>query len=301
MEIYLLLGEKSSKLKDIDLFCHVFEKNNVKIRRILTDDIDISTDGVYINGRLSPLPDCVISAYYGNMISHNLYITQMFESIGILCIDSYDCLIDAKDKLKTIFKIKKHMPEINIPKTLFYSPNITEEMLSSIGYPLVVKINSGSKGKGVALCNSFEEAIKKAKEFSLTFNDDIIFQEYISSSKGIDLRFILCGGKYITSFTRSNSNSFISNVAQGGKITHFDADEFLIRQTEKLASILDINLGSIDYLFGENGKYYFCESNGMPGLKYTKAYVEMGRENPLDKIFENIMLQINEHKKKADI
>lgn len=296
MEIYILLGEKSNKLKDIDLFCKAFEDNGLKLKKVMAEDIDISLSDnncIYIKGVRHSLPDAVISAYFGNIDSHNLYITQMLESMGVLCINSSSCLTLARDKLKTFIKIKQCLPEILIPKTILYSKNITEDILKeTIGFPLVVKIINGSKGMGVETAGNFSEAVKKAEILKEKFNDDIIFQEYIKSSFGKDLRFIICGKKYITSFTRSSTDGFISNVSQGGKITPFAADKSLIDTAEKLAELLDINLGSIDFLFGSDNKFYFCESNGMPGLNYTKAYTDLGLENPMNLICRNIKNQI---------
>lgn len=39
MKIFILLGEKSSKLKDIDLFCKAFNDNGLKLQKIMADDI----------------------------------------------------------------------------------------------------------------------------------------------------------------------------------------------------------------------------------------------------------------------
>ena len=300
MKIFILLGEKSSKLKDIDLFCKAFNDNGLKLQKIMADDINISLSDkscIYINGVKQSLPDAVISAYFGNMDSHNLYVTQMLESMGVLCINSSSCLTLARDKLKTFIKIKQHLPEIFLPKTVLYSKNITENILKeTTGFPLVVKIINGSKGMGVETADNFSEAITKAEFLKKKFNDDIIFQEYIKSSYGKDLRFIICGGKYITSFIRSSSEGFTSNVAQGGKITPFSADTELIAAAEKLAALLDINLGSIDFLFGSDNRFYFCESNGMPGLNYTQAYTDLGLENPMNLICRNIKKQIENNK-----
>lgn len=149
---------------------------------------------------------------------------------------------------------------------------------------------------GVETADNFSEAITKAEFLKKKFNDDIIFQEYIKSSYGKDLRFIICGGKYITSFIRSSSEGFTSNVAQGGKITPFPADTGLIAAAEKLAALLDINLGSIDFHFGSDNRFYFCESNGMPGLNYTQAYTDLGLENPMNLICRNIKKQIENNK-----
>ena len=177
MKIFILLGEKSSKLKDIDLFCKAFNDNGLKLQKIMADDINISLSDkncIYINGVKQSLPDAVISAYFGNMDSHNLYVTQMLESMGVLCINSSYCLTLARDKLKTFIKIKQHLPEILLPKTVFYSKNITENILKeTAGFPLVVKIINGSKGMGVETADNFSEAITKAEFLKKKFNDHL--------------------------------------------------------------------------------------------------------------------------------
>lgn len=94
MEIYLLLGEKSAALKDIDILCDSFEKNGIKLKKVMTNSIDISypfNGQISLNGQKHPLPDAVISAYFGNINAYNLYVTRYFESMGVLCINTADC------------------------------------------------------------------------------------------------------------------------------------------------------------------------------------------------------------------
>ncbi len=296
MEIYLLLGEKSAALKDIDIFCSAFEKNGIKLKKVMTDTIDISypfNGQISINGQKCPVPDAVISAYFGNINDYNLYVTRYFESMGVLCINTADCIVDARDKLKTILKIGQNLPEIKIPDTLLLSQNTTAEFINEkMSFPCVIKIINGSKGIGVELCQSAKEAIDKAEKFKLKYSDGTMLQKYISQSKGCDLRFIICGGKYVVSFIRYNSESFLSNVAKGGETIPYTPNEKEIKTAESIASLLNINLGSVDFLTGQNNELFFCEANAMPGLNYTKAFVKAGKGNPLDIIAQNIKDQI---------
>lgn len=296
MEIYLLLGEKSAALKDIDIFCSGFEKNGIKLKKIMTDTIDIFSQKekiISIKGKEYPLPDAVISAYFGNINDYNLYVTRYFESMGILCINTADCIIDARDKLKTILKIRQTLPYVKIPDTMLLNQNTNTEFIKEkMSFPCIIKILNGSKGIGVELCQNAEEATKKAKIFKEKYNDSSIIQEYISSSKGRDIRFIICGGKYIVSFVRLNTESFLSNVAKGGTIIPYTPNESEIKTAESIASLLNINLGSVDFLSGKNGELIFCEANAMPGLNYTQYFIKAGLGNPMDKIVENIKSQI---------
>ncbi|MCJ7854956.1 hypothetical protein MUJ63_01425 [Lachnospiraceae bacterium NSJ-143] len=296
MEIYLLLGPKSAGLKDIDLFCRAFEKTGVQLKKIMANDIDVmccNDNSLFINGSRAPIPDAVISAYFGDINSHNLYVTGEFESMGILCINSARCLVEARDKLTGLLKIKASLLEVRIPKTLLYSKGLSPELVKSfIGFPLVAKIIHGSRGAGVEIVPDTESLDKIVRTMADTYSDGVLLQEYIKSSRGRDIRFIMCGGKYITSFVRSNSHGFISNIAAGGNIEFFQPENKLIEQAENIAELLDINLGSVDFLFGGDGEYYFCEANAMPGLKYTEYYTKAGFKNPMETIAENIKAQV---------
>lgn len=300
MEIYLLLGEKSAGLKDIDIFCDAFEKNGIKLKKVMTDTIDISypfNGQITINKEKHPFPDAVISAYFGNINEYNLYVTRYFESMGVLCINTADCIIDARDKLKAILKISQNLPDIKIPDTLLLSQNTTVEFINKkMSFPCIIKILNGSKGIGVELCHSAQEAIKKSKEFKEKYNDRVMLQKYIESSKGYDIRFIICGGKYIVSFIRQNNESFLSNVAKGGEIIPYTPKNEEIKAAQSIASLLNINLGSVDFLKGQNNELIFCEANAMPGLNYTQAFVKAGFDNPLNTIVKNIKSQINNKK-----
>ncbi len=53
-----------------------------------------------------------------------------------------------------------------------------------------------------------------------------------------------------------------------------------------------MNLGSVDFLLGENGNYYLCEANAMPGNSYSEAAKAQSIKDPFDDVIKNIIEQI---------
>jgi len=297
MNAWILVGEKSRLLKDIDKFINRFKEKGIYMAKITSGNISLADTGnkntVFIDGKETHLPKLVISAYFGNIDEHNLAVSKMLEEKNTLSMNSAYCIYTCRDKF-AVYNLLKNIKTVQIPKTMMFSSKTDKAFIeNSFSYPLVLKINKGSKGNGVELIKSYEHLIETAELFTEKYNDDILIQEYISSSEGQDLRIILCGGKYITSFVRSNSKSFKSNLAEGGYIDFFTVPAYLIETAEKIARTLDMNIGSVDFLMGENNTFYFCEANAMPGNSYSEAAKEKGLHDHFDDVIENIINQIN--------
>lgn len=295
MNAWILVGEKSRNLKDIKKFTDRFKNKGINMTAVNTEDIDVFCDSdkthIFVKGIKTEIPPFVISAYFGNITSHNLAVSRMLEGKNTIVINGAQCIISAGNKLETYLTVSQNM-DISVPKTMLYTPYLTKDFVEKkFPYPVVLKINNGSQGSGVELAENFEEIMSLSEELSKKYNDDVLIQEYISSSKGKDLRVILCGGKFITSFVRSNSKSFKSNLSEGGKIDFISAEEKLIEYAEKIGTLLNINLGSVDFLLGEKGEYIFCEANAMPGNSYSEAAKKEGIKDPFDDVVENILEQ----------
>ena len=157
MKIYILLSPKSQNIKDIEFFISDFAKFGVNLTPVIINDINIvcgNKNRLFINGCETEMPDAVICAFFGDINRHSLYVAQVFESMGVLCINPASCLTDAADKLKSIIKIKTCLPDVKFPETILYESGLSENILKSIGFPMVVKINGGSMGTGVALAKT---------------------------------------------------------------------------------------------------------------------------------------------------
>lgn len=75
--------------------------------------------------------------------------------------------------------------------------------------------------------------------------------------------------------------AFRSNLAKGGKIIRYSPPASVMEAAEKIAELLKINMGSVDFLFGENESFYLCEANAMPGIAFD-----------LHEMFKNLMEQV---------
>lgn len=272
---WILVGDLSLGLKDIKRYEDIFALLKVDFNKVHVKDV--------IKELSRKKPDFVISAYFGNIDAESLEKTRYLENLGIEVINTARCIEDVLDKTKSIKMIKAYDSSISIPKTVVFN----ESENTSIEFPAVLKINKGSQGKGVCIVNNLDEAIKKSQEFKALFDDETILQEYISSSCGKDVRFILCRGKYVVSFVRINPSDFRSNIAEGAHIEVYEPNDSEKELAEKIGCILGINLGSVDFLLGENG-LVFCEANGMPGVKYSEYFIKNGFGDPLFEICSRI-------------
>jgi RimK family alpha-L-glutamate ligase len=239
----------------------------LKIHVICDHDFD---GKIYVGDEILDVPDYAVAAFFTEKNYHTGSVLRMLESVGVLCINSYDCIKNVDDKLLTFQKVAESIEEVNFPKTLLVTDETSAEFVSGqFDYPLVMKVMHGSKGKGVVLVKTEKEldnliSMSTASEIG----DEIIIQECIAASSGRDLRVVLCNGKFASAFVRQNEKSFRSNIAKGGKIVQYTPPTAVIEAAEKVAACLKINMGSVDFLFGENDTFYLCEANAMPGIAF---------------------------------
>lgn len=232
---------------------------------------DRDFDGkIYVGNEVMDLPDYVVAAFFTEKNYHTTSVLKMLESVGVLCINTYDCIKNVDDKLLSFQKIAESIEEVNFPKTMLVTARTEAAIVSQLfSYPLVMKVIHGSKGKGVVLVNNEKELDNLINMMTAgELGDEIIIQECITTSSGRDLRVILSNGRFVKAFIRQNDKNFRSNLAKGGHIIQYEPPASLIQAAEKIAQLLKINMGSVDFLFGEGNAFYFCEANAMPGVAF---------------------------------
>ena len=92
-----------------------------------------------------------------------------------------------------------------------------ESVLKTVGEPpYVIKLLEGTQGRGVVLTGTMEAAIS-AIETMKKIDANILIQEFISESRGEDVRAIVVGDKVVASMKRkAKPGEFRSNVHLGG-------------------------------------------------------------------------------------
>ena len=217
------------------------------------------------------------------------YVLQGLEEAGMRLFNCYYAIEACDDKMTTALTLARH--GIKMPKTLpgifcFERDAVVKEesfeaVERELGYPLVVKECYGSRGAGVHLVKNRTELSELVQSLICTPH---LFQEYVASSHGRDVRVIVIGGRVLGAMLRKSNGDFRSNVALGGSGESFILSPEAVRLSEKISQILKLDYCGIDLLFDDKGEpSIVCEVNSnaffsgferVTGFNVAGAYAE---------------------------
>ncbi|MDD7214701.1 MAG: RimK family alpha-L-glutamate ligase [Clostridia bacterium] len=235
-----------------------------------------------INGEIS----CDINADFCVFLDKDKYLSAALEKKGVKLFNKSKAIEDCDDKAVTFLRLSDNgvpMPD-TITAPLCYTPEakisdeFINEVVNSLGLPLIIKTAYGSLGNGVFLAQSAEEVKKISDNLKCVPH---LYQKFIKESYGRDVRVIVIGGKVFGAIKRVSDGDFRSNLSLGGKAEIFTPDEKLIGLAEKTARLLGLDYCGIDFLFTENG-FTVCEVNSnaffkgfesATGLNVAEAFV----------------------------
>ena len=193
-------------------------------------------------------------------------VARALEKAGLRVFNCADAIENCDDKARTYLMLSGS--GVRVPRTvvapLVYdvSPqndlSFITQVENYLGYPVVVKENTGSQGRQVYLAENRSELIAL---HGTLLHVPHVFQNYVADERGVDIRVYVIGGKAIASCKRQNTTGFRSNVHMGGRAVKFDAPSELMSEAERIAKILGLDYGSIDFLTGENPVFVEANSN----------------------------------------
>jgi gamma-F420-2:alpha-L-glutamate ligase len=198
-------------------------------------------------------------------LDKDLYASYGLERRGYRLFNPAKAIELCDDKMRTHMALAGH--GIKMPKTisgpLNYSLNSSSEFVTGVekelSYPIVAKENFGSLGARVYLLEKHEDLVhfEDVHRFAPR-----LYQEFIPSSKGMDYRIIVIGGKFAAGMKRVNQHGdFRSNVALGGTGLAVKIPAEFISMAEKASSILGLDYCGADLLIGAQGEPILCEVN----------------------------------------
>jgi len=230
-------------------------------------DLLVSKDGledVVYSGTKIPLPDCVIPRVGAVVDYFGLAIMRQLETLGVKMFNPTPSIEISRDKLYTHQVLATN--GVSIPKSVLCKKPVEYELIRRhFGYPVIVKLTSGSKGEAVWKVDSE----KDLKELMRTLDDNtkpIIFQEFLAASKGRDLRCFVVGDKLVASMMRIAATGFKANVHQGGTVKPISVKPRLERMVLKTAKLCQLDFSGVDVLLDKPG-YKICEVNSSPGFE----------------------------------
>jgi len=204
------------------------------------------------------------------------YISEMLEKSGLRLFNSSQAIAICDDKMLTHIALANN--NIPMPKTmaglLCYSPKskLSDKSIDTIEsefkYPFVIKECFGSLGRGVYLVHNRKELVKLTTKL---INTPHLYQEYIESSFGTDIRVLVIGGKAVAWMQRKSNKDFRSNIELGGEGIKIDLPKEFKKVAEKSAQILNLDYCGIDLLIGPNINPIVCEVNSNAFFKTLES------------------------------
>ncbi|MFI3294452.1 MAG: RimK family alpha-L-glutamate ligase [Rikenellaceae bacterium] len=212
------------------------------------------SDSIMIGGEPYPLPDVALLRGY------DLNLGQHLERKGVRVVNPSISMEYARNKLLTHQILSsKGIPSI---RTLYSHSYDFDMVAAALELPFVAKSLVGSCGDGVYLVDSresFERVVEQHK--------DVLVQSFISNSTGRDIRVWVIGDRVAGAVLRYNSDSFLSNYAQGGSAMAInlppEVEELALRSTRALG----LDFAGVDILFDKGDRYVVCEVNANAGFR----------------------------------
>lgn len=214
------------------------------------------------------------------------YVLYSLEKCGKTLINGYNSIEICDDKMLTYITLAEN--GIKIPKTLpgllCYDKNekvkdlTIKNIISELGFPLIIKESFGSMGKGVYLINNEKELREKCEEVKIKPH---LFQKYIECDNQ-DVRVIVVGGKVLGAINRKAVNDFRSNVGAGGQAENYVLTEEVKTLAIKISEILNLDYCGIDLMKNGNG-IYLCEVNSNA---FFKAFESVTKINVAENLVE---------------
>ena len=220
----------------------------------------------YRGGEILKGFDAVIPRIRPSATFYGTSVLRQFGAQGSYCLNGPVAIGRSRDKLRTLQILSG--TDVNIPKTAFAdSPQDTKDMVKLVGgAPVVIKLLEGTQGVGVVLAETNKAAESVVNAFK-SLKANILVQEFIAESKGVDLRCFVIGDKVVAAMERhAAEGEFRANIHLGGTGHKAKISPEERKMAVKAAKAMDLRVAGVDIIRSKNGPM-ILEINSSPGLE----------------------------------
>lgn len=234
--------------------------------------LDEKHPDVFYNGDKLGQFDAILPRISNSMTNYGCAIVRQFEMQGVWTVSSSIAITRARNKLRAAQLLTK--AGIDTPRT-FVSRNTTDidALLDHIGVPMIIKLATGTHGNGVVLADT-KKAAKSALQAFYLYNEDgtnILLQEYIKESAGIDIRAFVVGSKVVASMKRQSlDDDFRSNLHKGGEGTAVKLTDEERKIAVRAAKAMGLHVAGVDLMRSSRGPL-ILEVNASPGFSIERV------------------------------
>lgn len=210
--------------------------------------------------------DAVIPRIGASITFYGTAVLRQFEMMDVYPLNESVGISRSRDKLRSLQILARK--GVGLPVTGFaHSTKETEELINIVGgAPLVIKLLSGTQGKGVVLAENNQAAESVIDAFR-EMNAFFLVQEFIKESAGTDIRCFVIDEKVVASMQRTaKPGEFRSNLHRGGagEVIKLTPEE---RATAvKATKAMGLNVAGVDLMRSNHGPVVL-EVNSTPGLE----------------------------------
>jgi len=223
-----------------------------------------------------PLPhfDAVIPRIGASNTFYGTAVLRHMETMGMYALNESIAISRSRDKFRSLQLLaRKGIP---MPLTSFaQSPDDTADLIRMVGgAPLIIKLLEGTQGKGVVLAESHQSAVSIINAFK-EMHVNILVQEFIEESRGMDIRCLVIGDKVVAAIKRqAKEGEFRANVHQGGK-----AHKIKLTPQERTIAVaaaktMGLKVAGVDLLRSNKGPLVL-EINSSPGLEAIETTTQV--------------------------
>ncbi len=198
-------------------------------------------------------------------------LARYLEISGIPVFNSSEGIANCDDKRKSYTAFLEH--KIPIPATIvapltyenigYPSLEFLEPIERVLGFPMIVKEAFGSFGEQVYKAENREKLEKIVTDIQ---KSPALFQKYVATSCGQDVRAQVVGDKVVAAMRRFSDHDFRANITCGGNKEAFELDDKGCELAVRACQALGCDFGGVDLLFTKHG-FCVCEVNSNAHFK----------------------------------
>ena len=233
------------------------ENIGIDLKIIGIHDIIITENEILNKGERLEKRDFVINRYkWGKEKDEiNFLAEKSYNSL-----DTYNIYINKYEQVKRLKSDYFIVPKYVLGTSLSEFNHIS----NILGIPFVAKGLESSMGEQISLVEKKEDLKNLCRQYGM--EKEWLFEEFISTSYGRDMRFYSIRGEVVACMQRKSKGDFRANVALGASVEPYEITEEIRQIAKNIYEQTGLDFLGIDLLFGEE-KPYFCEINVMPGLE----------------------------------
>ncbi|MFC3211845.1 ATP-grasp domain-containing protein [Planomicrobium okeanokoites] len=139
-----------------------------------------------------------------------------------------------------------------------------EKVLERFGLPMIIKEGHGSFGMKVYLIETEEQFYEKVESLR---GIDFVFQEFVESSRGRDIRVNIVGGEIVAAMYRESKTDFRANITNGGEASPIELTEQQKVIAIAAARATGAIFAGVDLLFDIDEQPLVCEVNAAAHIR----------------------------------